>query len=95
MGCGEKYEAEEFVPSAIASSLAFDKYLVGDDGADEPYVSCPSCSNDTYVVDERKCAWCGHEAEHTCHLCSNTIPPSELDSSPYCGWCEYMSSKDD
>jgi hypothetical protein len=94
-GCGESYGADEFVPSAIAAALAFDKYLVGDDGAEEPYVSCPGCSKETYVIDERRCAWCGHEAEHKCQLCGNTIPPEELILSPYCGYCEHMMSKDD
>ena len=94
-GCGEAYSSGEFVPSAIAAALGFDQYLVGDDGAEEPYVSCPGCFKDTYVIGERRCAWCGHEAEHKCQLCGNTIPPSELLCSPYCGYCEHMMSKDD
>jgi len=93
--CGETSDAHDFVPRAVASARGFDMYLVGDDGADPPYVSCPECGEDTYVMDERRCAFCRHEAQHNCALCGNTIPPEELVSSPYCGWCAHMMSKDD
>jgi len=93
--CGADEPAETFVPRAVEAALAFDMYLVGDDGAELPYVSCPECGADAYVIEEQRCASCGHEAEHKCALCGNTIPPEELDSSPYCGWCAYQMAKDD
>lgn len=93
--CGERLESSDFVPNAIASALAWEKYLVYDDGAEEPYVACPECGTESYVMDERRCAWCGHEANHKCAMCGNTIPPKELLCSPYCGYCSYLLSKDD
>lgn len=93
--CGGASNADDFVPRAVAAARGFDMYLVGDDGAEMPYVSCPQCGEETYVVDEQRCAFCGHEAEHTCAACGNTIPPEELVSSPLCGWCAHMRSKDD
>ena len=65
------------------------------DGGEFPYVSCPNCGTQAYVVEEERCAFCGHEAEHICSRCSNPIPPNELDTSPLCSWCAYMASKDD
>jgi hypothetical protein len=93
--CGEEIDSTAFVSSAVALALKWEKYLVYDDGAEEPYITCPECSNDTYVMDERRCAWCGHKAEHKCAMCSNTIPVEELICSPYCGYCAYMMSKND
>jgi len=93
--CGETSKAEDFVPRAVAAARRFDMYLVGDDGKEAPYVSCPECGKDTYIVDEWRCAFCGHEAERTCARCYASIPPEELLCSPYCGWCAHMMSKDD
>jgi hypothetical protein len=93
--CGSEQTPEEYVPKAIQAALASEVYLVHDDGGEIPYVSCPECSAEAYVIEEQRCAVCGHEAEHTCARCGSTIPPEELDSSPYCGYCEYMMNKDD
>jgi hypothetical protein len=94
-GCGNTLYAREFVPKAIAAAMSFDKYLVYDDGAEVPYVTCFECDEEAYVMDERRCAFCGHEAEHKCAYCGNTIPAEELFLSPRCGWCEHMLDKDD
>lgn len=93
--CGEVYDPESFIPRAIKEALYADAYLSYTDGGDDPYVDCPECGEDTYVVDEGRCAFCGYEAEHTCELCGNTIPPSELSASPLCGYCEHMLEEDD
>lgn len=93
--CGEAIKASNFVPDAIASALSFAKYLVDDDGEEEPYIRCPVCGIEAYVMDENKCALCGETVEHRCMLCRNEIPANELDLSSYCGYCEYMLNKDD
>ena len=93
--CGAAEEGISFIPRAVATARAFDLYLVHDDGADTPYVSCPECIENAYVMDEQRCALCGHEAEHRCARCAHTIPAEELDVSPLCGWCAHMMSKDD
>ncbi len=93
--CGETENAEFFVPRAIEEALSWDMYLSATDGNETPYVSCPECGQGSYVIDERRCALCEHEAEHDCAVCGNPIPPEELDSSPFCGWCAHMAAKDD
>jgi len=70
-------------------------YLSHTDGNETPYVQCPECSAEAYVIAEQRCALCEHEAEHRCDMCAGSIPPEELDSSPLCGWCAHMLSKDD
>ena len=93
--CGDVSAAQDFVPRAINSALDSDLYDSFKDGGDEPYTSCPVCSLKAYVMAEQQCAYCGESAEHTCERCGNDIPASELQSSPYCGYCAHMMAKDD
>jgi ribosomal protein L37E len=93
--CGEDERPESYVPKAIDSALSAEAYIAFKDGDETPYVSCPECGEETYVVEEGRCALCEHEAEHTCQRCGTRIPPEELDSSPFCGYCEHMMNKDD
>lgn len=93
--CGETMSAQEFVPAAIKNALAGEVYLSHTDGGEEPYTNCPECGNETYVMDEGRCALCEEEADHTCGRCGNHIPASEMMCAPFCGYCEHMMNKDD
>jgi ribosomal protein L37E len=93
--CGTAEGFDSFIPRAIEAALEADAYISMKDGGESPYVSCPECGLDTYVVQENRCASCGESAETTCIRCGSGIPPEELMSSPMCGWCAHMSSKDD
>lgn len=93
--CGGEYNSESFVTDAVSTALEEDQYRSIKDGGDELFVSCPCCSHETYVLEEGQCAWCGESVDQTCAMCGCTIPPSELDSSPNCGYCAYKMSKDD
>jgi predicted amidophosphoribosyltransferase len=93
--CGREEKSESYIPKAIAETLRGESYIAMTDGGDPPFVSCPECGEDAYVIEEGRCAVCQHEAEHQCRMCGEYIPPWELDSSPLCGYCYYISSKDD
>jgi DNA-directed RNA polymerase subunit M/transcription elongation factor TFIIS len=93
--CGATQEADAFAPGAIAAALDWDSYVAATDGADEPYVDCPECGSAAYVLSEERCARCGASVEGNCVRCGNRIPASELDSSPLCGYCAHVMSKDD
>ncbi len=64
-------------------------------GGAVPYVAYPECGTDAYVMEEHRCLYCGHEAEHECKMCVAGIPAEELDPSPYCGHYAYIMAKDD
>ncbi len=93
--CGGISESKAFIPQAIEAALGDDAYRSVRDGDEPPYVECPWCGAATYVIDEKRCALCNHETEHGCQLCCIEIPSYELDSSPFCGHCAHMMSKDD
>lgn len=93
--CGGEKDIEEFVPEAVAEALELEMYLVYDDGAEAPYVECPECGLDAYVVDEGRCARCGAEADQDCARCGGGIPPAELSFAPLCAYCSHVMSKDD
>jgi hypothetical protein len=95
ISCGETEDAESFVQKAIAAALSVASYEAAKDGAETPFVRCPECNKMTYVMEERRCALCEHEAEHSCERCGTEIPAEELDCSPYCGYCMHMMNKDD
>ncbi len=95
VSCGETEDAESFVPKAIASALSGASYEAVKDGGETPYVRCPQCGEKSYVMEERRCALCEYEAEHSCERCGMEIPAEELDSSPFCGYCMHMMNKDD
>lgn len=93
--CGSTRESESFIPDAIAEALDWEAHVAMADGADEPYVECPDCGLDTYVYAEGRCAHCGQSMTTECERCGNTIPACEMSSSPLCGYCDHMTSKDD
>jgi ribosomal protein L37E len=93
--CGAEETFDSFIPRAIESSLSIDAYISAKDGGESPYVTCPECGLETYVIEENRCASCGESVETTCIRCGSSILPEELETSPLCGWCAHMSSKDD
>jgi len=95
ISCGETEDANSYIPKAIASALSLASYEAAKDGGETPYVRCPECNKKTYVMEERRCALCEHEAEHNCERCGMQITAVELDSSPFCGYCLHMMNKDD
>jgi hypothetical protein len=93
--CGNYEGPDSYAEKAVASALADEAYFALKDGGETPIANCPECGQEAYVMEERRCAACGNEAEHTCARCGNEIPAEEMSSSPLCGYCEHMSSKDD
>ena len=50
--CGAAEGFDSFIPRAIEAALEADAYISMKDGGESPYVSCPECGLDTYVVQE-------------------------------------------
>jgi ribosomal protein L37E len=95
ISCGEEQSPESYVPEALASALSGEAYIAMTDGGDPPVVRCPECGEKAFLTEEWQCTLCGAEPEGKCAMCGNSIPVEELDSSPLCGYCDYISHKDD
>lgn len=93
--CGKESDFEWYISKAVEVALADEAYVAMTDGADEPYGDCPECGLATYVVEYGACVYCGATPESTCARCHQTIPVSELQFSPLCGYCDHLMSKDD
>ncbi len=95
ISCGEEQSPESYVPKALASALSGEAYIAMTDGGDPPIARCPECGERAFLTEEWRCVLCGAEPESKCARCGNSIPVEELDSSPFCGYCEYVMNKDD
>jgi hypothetical protein len=95
ISCGEEQSPDSYVPKALASALSGEAYIAMTDGGDPPVVRCPECGEKAFLTEEWQCAICGAEPEGKCAICGSAIPVEELDSSPLCGYCSYISNKDD
>jgi uncharacterized protein (DUF983 family) len=95
ISCGEEQSPDSYVPEALASALSGEAYIAMTDGGDPPVVRCPECGEKAFLTEEWQCTLCDAEPEGKCAMCGNSIPVEELDSSPLCGYCAYISSKDD
>ena len=51
--CGNEENAEKLIPRAIEEELSWDMYLSLTDGNELPYVSCPECSREAYIISEK------------------------------------------
>lgn len=91
--CGGVSDGEAFIPQAIEAALGDEAYWSVKDGGETPYVECPECMEEAYVIREERCALCGYKAEHVCERCQSNIPPEELSLSPLCGYCVHMKSR--
>jgi len=92
--CGETFSYEKIVKLALEDYFSYEIYISVKEGGIAPITECPECGG-IYLYNEKICSLCGYVAEHKCQRCGSTIPPEELSSEPFCGYCAYIMSKDD
>ena len=95
IACGEDESPDAYVPRALTAATHSEAYIAMTDGGDPPVVSCPECGQDSFLTREWRCLLCDADPERDCARCGSAIPVEELDSSPFCGYCEHMMNKDD
>ena len=93
--CGEEESFEQLSPLAIAAYFDGENYSSIRDGDDPVTITCPTCNEDTYFLDDDVCVLCEMSVERECLVCGQTIPAEEIDGTGFCSWCAYMASKDD
>lgn len=93
--CGEPEGFERSAERALSEYLGWKNHLSIKDGGEEVLITCPFCSNDSYLVEKNECVICGESCTQTCNYCGGNIPVSELSDGSVCGYCDHMLSKDD
>lgn len=54
---------------------------------------CPECSG-VYLFDANQCIECGLQAETQCLRCGNEMTSNDLDTNPFCNYCNYLIEKE-
>jgi len=93
--CGNRLSFEEITPLAISEYYARENHYSIKDSGEPATIICPSCGEDTYILEDDICVLCEESVERECQRCGIDIPPEELDGDGYCGYCAHMMSKDD
>jgi hypothetical protein len=91
--CGKVYFFEEFAEHAMAEWTNHDTIYL--DGGKPEVVTCPNCSQETYHYGLGMCVSCEDSVAQECAVCSNSIPPDELEDDGMCGYCRHKFSCDD
>jgi hypothetical protein len=89
--CGKEYFFEEFAEHAMAEGI--NHHATYMDGGDPEVVICPHCSQETYHYGIGMCVSCEESVSQECALCSNSIPPNELDVDGMCGYCRHKMNR--
>ena len=93
--CGEQKSFEELAPLAIADYFDLENYSLIRDGDSPVTITCPTCDEETYLLDDDVCVLCEMSVERECQRCGATIIAEEIDGTGFCSWCAHMISKDD
>lgn len=91
--CGATHDFDGYASEALQNRFAGDNFRSVKDGGEPVTTECPYCFKDGYILEEKRCALCGGEAEHKCSRCGCEIPESELSDGDMCGYCQHMWNK--
>lgn len=96
--CGEEVELGPVLSLAFDETFGAESHIAVKDGGEPPISTCPECSEETYVVEEGRCAACDFvlPEDATCAICGSGL--SAEDYFEYNGLCSYhahVASKDD
>ena len=98
VACGENHELGSVLSLAFDDVFGAEAHMAVKDGGDPPIETCPECGEETYVVEERRCAACDFELpeDASCAVCGTGLSAQEY--GEYGGLCSYhawVMAKDD
>lgn len=94
--CGEESHYEECIEGAALRCYEAHDYKAIMDGDEPSLTTCPSCCNETFVVENNSCLACGYEPQFsTCIRCGEYLSLEEQQFEGVCGYCYNLWVKDD
>lgn len=91
--CTESFDMADFAERALASKKMVGDYIAMTDGADKVVDTCPSCTRDTFLVEEDVCAACGETRSYRrCRRCDAELGLDEQETG-MCSYCDHVYEK--
>lgn len=98
VACGEDSELGPTLSLAFEEAFGVEGHIAVMDEGEPPITTCPECGEETYVVEEHRCAACDFvlPEDAKCAICSRGLSPDEYhEHGSICGYHAYVMSKDD
>lgn len=96
--CGRGVEFGRALSSALSEAFSGEIFADVKDGGDGLFAVCPDCGEETYILGEEVCGFCGFSMPEnaTCAVCGNCISIEDYaENSTLCGYHAWVASKDD
>ena len=96
--CGASHEVGPVLSLAFDETFGGEAHIAVKDGGEPPISTCPECGEETYVLDESRCAACDFEVpeDATCAICGTHLTAEDHSEHPgICGYHAYVAAKDD
>ena len=96
--CGKHSELGPALSLAFDETFGAEGHIAVKDGGEPPISTCPECSEETYVVEEGRCAACDFTLpeDAACAICGSSLSAEEYyEYDGLCGYHAYVASKDD
>ncbi|MBY3060340.1 hypothetical protein HF263_30505 [Rhizobium leguminosarum] len=96
--CGEDAELGPVLSLAFDETFGAEGHIAPKDGGEPPITTCPECSEETYVVEEGRCAACDFALpdDAACAVCGNGLNAEEYyEHDGLCSYHAHIASKDD
>ena len=94
--CGHIFEFDDVIEQAVSAHFEADAYIAATDGGDQPVAECALCNKETFVIEFGRCVACGEALHYTrCDRCETSLGPDDQQHEGLCGYCAWMTRKDD
>ncbi|CAX24259.1 protein of unknown function [Methylorubrum extorquens DM4] len=96
--CGESAELGPVLSLAFDETFGAEGHIAVKDGGEPPISTCPECSEETYVVEEGRCAACDFTLpeDAACAICGNGLSAEDYyEHDGLCSYHAHVASKDD
>lgn len=96
--CGKEAELGPVLSQAFDETFGGEAHIAVKDGGEPPISTCPECSEETYVLEEGRCAACDFALpeDAACAVCGAGLTAEEYyEHDGLCSYHAHIASKDD